>query len=98
MLFIGILCGMGTGICQPLNMLLFGSLTGTMVDYGSGSANITTSPDIPPTSVVPPEIIKKFTEGINNFAIYNAIIGAAMLILSYISVMSFNYIAQNQVQ
>nr|CAD7261445.1 unnamed protein product [Timema shepardi] len=35
LLFIGTLAGMGMGLATPANMLLFGDLTGAMIDFGS---------------------------------------------------------------
>ncbi|XP_046390850.1 ATP-dependent translocase ABCB1-like [Ischnura elegans] len=91
LMLLGTLSALVTGLCQPANTLLFGDLTGTMVDKGSqlmaGAVNVS---DLP-------KIKEDFLDSINTFAIGNSIIGAIMLLCSYISVTTFNYAAQRQI-
>ncbi|XP_044258218.1 ATP-dependent translocase ABCB1 [Tribolium madens] len=91
LMIIAVFASIGTGILQPLNTLLFGDLTGTIVDYVSIiNSNETNAEQKEHATDV-------FIDGITNFAIYNSLIGVGMLILSYISTECFNYAALKQV-
>ncbi|XP_071446273.1 ATP-dependent translocase ABCB1 [Hetaerina americana] len=91
LLFLGTVSGVITGLCQPANTMLFGDLTGTMVDKGSLLASqYTNKSDLP-------AIKEDFLNSIVTFAVGNSIIGVIMLICSYISVTTFNYAAQRQI-
>lgn len=91
MLFIGCLCSVGTGVCQPLNVLIFGTLTGDLISFATIIGN--------PGNVTEAEFLEaqeKFMDDIISFAVYNSLIGLGMLILSYMSTMLFNYSAIRQ--
>lgn len=86
-LFIGLIGGIGTGLSMPINVLNFGDLSGVMVDFGSHVINGSNTADV----------IQKFYDGIHNYSIYMAWLGAGTLLLSYISTVTFNYVAQRMV-
>lgn len=90
-MIIGSLAAIGTGVLQPLNTLLFGTLTGSIVDYVS----VLLANDTTPEKLE--EATNNFINGIDDFAIYNTLIGIGMLVLSYISTETFNYTALKQV-
>lgn len=91
LLSIGVLCAMGTGICQPLNVLIFGTLTGNIIKFATIMLNETLPIEVRETAQ------ENFMQDIISFATYNSMIGVAMLILSYSSTVLFNYSAIRQV-
>jgi ATP-binding cassette subfamily B (MDR/TAP) protein 1 len=91
LMIIGSLAAIGTGVLQPLNTLLFGTLTGSIVDYVS----VLLANDTTPEKLE--EATNNFINGIDDFAIYNTLIGIGMLVLSYISTETFNYTALKQI-
>jgi hypothetical protein len=86
LLFIGLLGALATGATAPLNILLFGDLTGDLVAYGAAIANGST-PDA-----------AAFTDAIQTFAGLNSILGLVMLVATYISVWTYNFVANKQVR
>jgi hypothetical protein len=86
LLCIGFLGALATGATAPLNILLFGDLTGELVTYG---ANV--SAGLPPDTA-------GFTDAIYTFATLNSILGAVMLVVTYISVWAYNFVANRQVR
>lgn len=89
---IGVLSSMTTGALQPLNTLLFGNLTGSIVDY------VSTIMDPDTSDIMKEEASDVFIGKITDFAVYNSLIGAGMLVFSYISTETFNYAAIKQVK
>jgi hypothetical protein len=86
LLFLGFLGALGTGATQPLNVLLFGDLTGEMVAYGYASlAGLNPDKDA-------------FLDAVQQFSILNSVLGVAMLVLTYLSVWTYNYVASRQVR
>lgn len=76
---------------QPINMLIFGTLTGNIVQYASSLYNETATEE---------ELLAasdKFIDDVTTFAIDNSLIGVAMLVSSYLSTVLFNYSALRQV-
>nr|CAD7429698.1 unnamed protein product [Timema monikensis] len=101
LLFIGTLAGMGMGLATPANMLLFGDLTGAMIDFGSEIVNsMRQSQSVYSEAFNSTENITDinavFLSAIKTFAIGNAAIGAATFIFGYISIAIFNYVVQKQ--
>jgi hypothetical protein len=88
LLFIGSIGALVTAATGPLNLLVFGELTGALVDYGGAAliGNITA------------EETEAFLQAIDSFAIYNSILGAVMLIVTYVSVWTFTFVANRQVR
>ncbi|CAG9561787.1 unnamed protein product [Danaus chrysippus] len=72
------------GCTTPVNTLLFSSLLQSMVNYGISLIVEDPQPDI-------------FLEAVQEFAIYNAVLGIAIVILSYIATVLMNITAFNQV-
>ncbi|EFA00893.1 ATP-dependent translocase ABCB1 [Tribolium castaneum] len=91
LMIIAVFASIGTGILQPLNTLLFGDLTGTIVDYVFTINSNETSEEQKQNAT------DVFIDGITDFAVYNTLIGVGMLVLSYISTEFFNYTALKQV-
>jgi hypothetical protein len=85
LLFIGFLGALATGAAAPLNILLFGDLTGQLVTYGMDIKN-GTAPDT-----------DAFTDAIQWFASMNSLLGLAVLLLTYVSIWTYNYVANKQV-
>ncbi|XP_063825682.1 ATP-dependent translocase ABCB1 [Ostrinia nubilalis] len=81
---VGIICSILSGCCTPLNTLLFASLLQSMVDYGISLQIGQPDPD-------------SFKTAFTEFAIYNCIVGAALVILSYTATVLMNIAAYNQV-
>lgn len=89
-MIIGLLSAVGTGVCQPLNMLIFGTLTGDIIEYASLlMGDYTEAERI--------EAADKFLDSVIDFVIYNCSIGVAMLVLSYISTLVFNWSGTRQI-
>nr|CAD7571681.1 unnamed protein product [Timema californicum] len=102
LLFIGTLAGMGMGLATPANMLLFGDLTGAMIDFGSEIiSSMRQSQSVYSEAFNSTENITDinaiFLSAIKTFAIGNAAIGAATFIFGYISIAIFNYVVQKQI-
>ncbi|KAG8222229.1 hypothetical protein J437_LFUL001427 [Ladona fulva] len=91
LMFVGAAAGLGTGLCQPANTIIFGDLTGTMVDK-AGKLNQENA-----TLAQVTELRQEFLDAINDFAIGNSVLGAIMMVLTYISITTFNYSAQRQI-
>lgn len=68
----------------PLNTLLFSSLLQSMVDYGISVVINNPQPDI-------------FLSDVRDFAINNSVVGAIVVLLSYIATVLMNISAYNQV-
>lgn len=72
---------------QPLNMLIFGTLTQIIIDYAS----------IILSGATPTDAQKEvFFDGITTFAIHNSLIGLGMFVFSYLSTVLFNFSALRQ--
>jgi hypothetical protein len=81
LLLIGSIGALVTAATGPLNLLLFGDLTGELVNY---AMNLTDS--------------DTFLEAISTFSGFNSILGLVMLIVTYVSVWTFNFVANRQVR
>lgn len=86
-MFVGLLCSAGSGVMQPLNMLIFGTLTQIIIDYASIIMSGASPTD---------EQKEVFFDGITTFAIQNTLIGVGMFAFSYLSTVLFNYSALRQ--
>ncbi|CAB3362047.1 Hypothetical predicted protein [Cloeon dipterum] len=91
LMFIGVISSIATGICQPLNVLFMGDLTGAMVDQ---ALNIT---QLPPGSPIPDWIAETFLDAVVQFAVNNTILGAAMFLFSFTAVACFDNAAKRQI-
>lgn len=92
-MFFGVVCAIITGVCQPLNTLLFGTLTGNMIkEAGIIMEALNNSNN---------EIVKEHSDilidYISDFAIYNSLIGLAMFVFTYVAIALFNFAALRQV-
>lgn len=85
LLFIGFIGALATGATAPLNVWLFGELTGEFVAYGIAVQNGSV-PDV-----------DAFTAAVERFAGLNSILGLVMLLVTYISVWTYNSVASRQV-
>ncbi|CAG9786831.1 unnamed protein product [Diatraea saccharalis] len=83
-LYIGLLCSIAAGCTTPLNVLLFAALLEAMVQYGISLILGDPQGD-------------QFMQAVTDFAIYNSIVGAALVILSYIATVLMNTAAYNQI-
>jgi hypothetical protein len=83
LLFIGFLGGLCTSTTAPLNILLFGDLTGQLVEYGRDPVHGDAG---------------AFLDAITTFAGLNSILGLVMLVVTYISVWTYNFVANRQVR
>ncbi|KAI2474213.1 Multidrug resistance protein-like protein 49-like protein, partial [Diabrotica virgifera virgifera] len=87
---IGLISSTGAGILQPLNTLIFGSLTGDIIEYATSMQRNLSSDQ--------KKIAEdKFFDAIRYFAIMNSVIGVGMFIFSYLATVSFNYSATRQI-
>ncbi|XP_076263944.1 multi drug resistance 50 [Rhynchophorus ferrugineus] len=90
LLFIGVISAIISGAVQPLNNILFGDLTQTVVEYGMSCLG-------PATSNCTDEVKENFMSGIRHFALWNTIVGIVIFISSYLAAETFNYTAIKQV-
>ncbi|KAF5301298.1 hypothetical protein FQR65_LT08917 [Abscondita terminalis] len=91
LLFFGTIFAIGTGVLQPLNVLIFGDLTRSIISH----AVIINSNETGDIKDVASEL---FMDDIVQFVIYNCALGVAMLILTYLATELFNYSAKRQIQ
>lgn len=87
---IGIICSIGSGLTVPANIFIFGDLVGSMVN--AEMINSIQQPGMNYTRSMLDDIMSAVTK----FAIGNSVIGVVMLLLTYFSVMIFNYTSQRQ--
>ncbi|KAI8436928.1 hypothetical protein MSG28_010354 [Choristoneura fumiferana] len=83
-IFLALICSILAGTTTPFNTLLFASLLQSMVDYG-----ISVILEMPNDDA--------FLIAIRDFAIYNCILGVALVVLSYLATVLMNISAFNQV-
>lgn len=81
----------------PANTFIFGRLTDGLVDFGSGKSS--TDDFLGKNTFISSKNLNLilFKDAIAEFAIYNSAIGLAVLIISYISITTFNYAAHRQI-
>lgn len=91
LIIIGLLCSAATGVCQPLNTLVFGTLTGDIIIHASIMQNLTSTD---PLYIREGELL---IEAVSRYALYNSLIGIGMIVFSYFSIILFNYSALRQV-
>lgn len=94
-ILIGVLCALATGLTAPANTFIFGDLADAMIAKGSGMVGDIN--EIPEDIDMEAYMNEIFLDEIASFAMYNCILGAIMLIGSYLSIMLFNYAALNQI-
>lgn len=87
-MIVGVICAIGSGFLVPANIFIFAEMVNGVVDVEmenaiASSTNSTSSE-------------RTIYDTVRIFAIGNFIIGLAMLILVYMSVMLFNYTSQRQ--
>ncbi|XP_049777245.1 ATP-dependent translocase ABCB1-like [Schistocerca cancellata] len=92
LLTLGVVAAVGAGVGMPLSNLLFGDLTGVMVDFGSALANATAAGE-----QVPDVAVRVFLHGVRQFLIYSAILGAATFLFTYVCIFTFNYVGYRQI-
>ncbi|XP_024941153.1 multidrug resistance protein 2 [Cephus cinctus] len=86
---ISLLCAVGSGLSTPANILIYGTLVGDMVSKATEAA---IESGINGTESATMNIL----DSVETFAILNSLIGVAMLLFSYISIMTLKYTAQKQ--
>jgi hypothetical protein len=86
LLFIGFLGSLATGATAPLNIWLFGELTGEFVAYGMAIQN---------GSYANKEALMS---AVREFSGLNSLLGLEMLLVTYISVWSYNFVGNRQVR
>ncbi|XP_051171698.1 ATP-dependent translocase ABCB1 [Leptopilina boulardi] len=94
LMIIGIICSIGSGLCVPSNIFIFGDLVGSMVKAEMMKEIIEIG--INGTTNATENMMNSIMDTVTKFAMGNSIIGLVMLIFTYISVMLFNYTSQKQ--
>ncbi|XP_066256417.1 ATP-dependent translocase ABCB1-like [Euwallacea similis] len=87
-LIIGALIALASGAIQPLNNLLFGELTESIINFTRAWPGCDTECD---------SAYQNITDAIIHFTIWNSAIGVGILITAYASTEAFSYIAIKQV-
>ncbi|XP_050514648.1 ATP-dependent translocase ABCB1-like isoform X1 [Diabrotica virgifera virgifera] len=90
LMVVGLISATGTGVLQPLNTILFGSLTGDIIAYAT-SIQINLPADQKKIAE------DNFFDGIRYFALMNSLIGIGMFVFSYLATVTFNYSAMRQI-
>ncbi|KAK9700678.1 ABC transporter [Popillia japonica] len=90
-IFLGVITGIATGVVQPLNMLIFGQLTGDIIMYGYIVGNSTGNEDVLTAAK------DDFMQSMLDFVLYSCLLGAATLIMGYASIAFFNISGIKQV-
>lgn len=88
-MLLGGICAIGGGLLVPATIFIFGEMVRDIVDEELKSSIAAESNATSPATSAIVRAVKKF-------AIDNSIIGVAMLVLVYTSVMLFNYTSQRQ--
>ncbi|GJQ78971.1 hypothetical protein Trydic_g133 [Trypoxylus dichotomus] len=89
-IFLGTVTAAATGVIQPLNMLIFGQLTGDIITYGFLSTNLTDETLL--------DLAKEdFMSSMKDFVLYSCLMGIGMLTLGYASIVLFNISGLKQV-
>ncbi|XP_063233075.1 ATP-dependent translocase ABCB1-like isoform X2 [Bacillus rossius redtenbacheri] len=96
LLTVGLLAGVGCGICTPANSLLFGDLTGSMVHFGASRPAGPGNP-VPNATASGEDPVQAFVDAVSTYAIGMSVIGVVMLACTYVSITTFNYAARKQV-
>ncbi|KAF5286694.1 hypothetical protein FQA39_LY16177 [Lamprigera yunnana] len=81
LLGIGTIFAMVSGVLQPLNVLIFGDLIGTIIAY---TLNMDENKDA-------------FMKDLKTFVTYNALLGVTMLLATYLSIVLYNYSSIRQI-
>ncbi|XP_068901227.1 ATP-dependent translocase ABCB1-like isoform X2 [Tenebrio molitor] len=87
---LGTICAVVCGVIQPYVMILFGDVTGVIVEY---AAAINKTEDPNKTQLVE----ERLYDGIRDFAIYASISGIVMIITTYLAGVFFSYSALRQI-
>jgi hypothetical protein len=87
---LGTICSVVCGVIQPYVMILFGGVTGVIVDY---AAAINKTNDSNETQLIEETLY----DGIRDFAIYVSISGIVTIITTYLAGVFFSYSALRQV-
>lgn len=88
---LGILSSIASGILQPLNTVLYGTLTGDAITYAIAQRNIALTDEEKQAA----EVV--FLEATVRFTKLNLSLAISMFLLSYLSTFSFNYTSMKQV-
>ncbi|XP_056649119.1 ATP-dependent translocase ABCB1-like [Diorhabda sublineata] len=88
---LGILSSIASGILQPLNTVLYGTLTGDAITYAMAQRNVALTDEEKQAAE------KVFLEATVRFTKLNLSLAFGMLLLSYFSTFSFNYTSMKQV-
>lgn len=89
---VGMLCSIGSGLCVPSNIFIFGDLVGSMVKAEMMNSTL----EFDRLSDSNEDMLNAIMDTVTKFAIGNSIIGVMMLLFTYVSVMLFNYTSQKQ--
>ncbi|XP_068902279.1 ATP-dependent translocase ABCB1-like [Tenebrio molitor] len=87
---LGTICAVVCGIIQPYFMILFGDVTGVIVEY---AAAINKTNDLKENQLIEETLY----DGIRDFAIYSSVLGIVMIITTYLAGVIFNYSALRQI-
>jgi hypothetical protein len=87
---LGAICAVVCGIIQPYFMILFGDVTGVIVEYAA-AINKTNDPN------ETHHIEETLYDGIRDFAIYSSVLGIVTIITTYLAGVFFSYSALRQV-
>jgi methanogenic corrinoid protein MtbC1 len=87
---LGTICSVVCGVIQPFVMILFGDVTGVIVEY---AAAINKTDDPNETRLIE----ETLNDGIRDFAIYSSVLGIVMIITTYLAGVFFSYSALRQV-
>jgi hypothetical protein len=87
---LGTICAVVCGIIQPYLMILFGNITGVIVEYAA-TINKTNGPN--ETQLIEETLY----DGVRDFAIYVSISGIVTIITTYLAGVFFSYSALRQV-
>ncbi|KAK4872476.1 hypothetical protein RN001_014505 [Aquatica leii] len=90
LLGLGTLFSIGTGILLPLNILIFGDLTGSIIKYASLLPGVSEEEKPMYNEMLMDEIV--------TFVIYNCALGLAMFVMTYATTELFNYSAIRQIE
>jgi ATP-binding cassette subfamily B (MDR/TAP) protein 1 len=87
---LGTICSVVCGVIQPFVMILFGDVTGVIVEY---AAAINKTDDPNETRLIE----ETLNDGIRDFAIYSSVLGIVMIITTYLAGVFFSYSALRQI-
>lgn len=87
---VGVVSALGSGAIQPLNNILFGSLTDVVIEFARKCGNVS-------AETCDNTAKDDLLDGISHFSLWCTVIGVGIFVTNYIATECFSYTAVKQV-